>query len=195
MIRKILLTLLLTVGVSQSLHANMPTGMPDMNMAMADMRKGMAILPFLTAHIENNEKLTSKDVELFLDAVKKKDSHYGKYSDGIEKGYEKAAQVLKPGVSFDTFATKSIELSGIKNELDKEAKLVGYADALDLTLKSTRIMRAMMAVEMEKEIAKAPKGQQAMMRSMLSGMTGKSNPEDIETLKPYADQLKQMMGQ
>lgn len=195
MIKKILLTLLLTLGTSQSLHANMPTGMPDMNMAMADMQKGMALLPFLTAHIENNEKLTSKDVELFLDAVKKKDSHYEKYSDGIEKGYEKAAQVLKPGVSFDTFVTKSIELSGIKNELNKEAELIGYDDALDLTLKSTRITRAMMAVEMEKEIAKAPKGQQAMMRSMMSGMMGKSNPADIETLKPYADQLKQIMGQ
>lgn len=195
MIKKILLTLLLTLGTSQSIHANMPTGMANMNMSMADMQKGMALLPFLTAHIESDERLSSKDVELFLDTIKKKDNHYGKYSDGIEKGYEKAAQVLKSGVSFDTFATKSIELSGIKNTLDKEAELIGYNDALDLTLKSTRIIRAMMAIEIEKEIAKAPKGQQAMMRSMMSGMTGKTNPVDIETVQPYADQLKQIMSQ
>ena len=195
MIRKILLTLLLALGISQSAHADTATGMPDMNAAMADMQKGMALLPYITAPIENNDKLTSKDVELFLEVVKKGDSSYGKYMDGIEKGNEKAAQVLKPGVSFDTFIKKSIELSGLKNELDKEAESIGYDDALDLTLKSTRIIRAMVAVMMEKEIAKAPKEQQAMMRNMMSGMTGKSKPEDIETVKPYADQLKQMMGQ
>ncbi len=195
MIRKTLLTLLLLLGTSQSIHANMPTGMPNMNMAMADMQKGMALLPFLTAHIESDEKLTSKDVELFLNTIKKKDSHYGKYSDGIEKGYEKAAQVLKSGVSFNTFATRSIELSGIKNELDKEAKLVGYDDALDLTLKSTRIIKAMMTIELERQIAKAPKEQHAMIRSMMSGMTGETNPADIETVQPYADQLKQIMAQ
>jgi len=195
MIRKILLTLLLALGISQSAHADTATGMPDMNAAMADMQKGMALLPYITAPIENDDKLTSKDVELFLEVVKKGDSSYGKYMDGIEKGNEKAAQVLKPGVSFDTFIKKSIELSGLKNELDKEAESIGYDDALDLTLKSTRIIRAMVAVMMEKEIAKAPKEQQAMMRNMMSGMTGKSKPEDIETVKPYADQLKQMMGQ
>jgi len=192
MIRKLFFTCVLALGLAQSIHADAAQGMPNMNMDMAEMQKGMAILPFLTAPIESSDKLTAKDVELFLDAVKKKDKAYGKYSEGMDKGYEKAAQVLKKGVSFDTFVKKAIELSGMQNELDKEAQSIGYDDALDLTLKSTRIVRAMMAAEMEKEIAKAPKEQQEMMRNMMSGMMGTAKPEDVEVVKPYVDQLKQM---
>ncbi len=193
MIKKLLFSTLLILGILQSAQAEMPSsGMQNMNVDMAEMQKGMALLPFLTAPIESNDKLTSKDVELLLDAIKKKDKAYGKYSEGMQKGYEKAAQVLKKGVSFDTFVKKAIELSGIESELNKEAESIGYDDALDMTLKSTRIVRAMMALEMEKEIAKAPKEQQVMMRNMMSGMMGAGKPADMEVVKPYLEQFKQL---
>ena len=193
MIKKILFMLLLTCGVSSNIYADTAAQMPNMNAQMDEMQKGMALLPFLTAPIESNEKLTSKDVELFLDSIKKKDSHYADYSDKMEQGYEKAAQVLKKGVSFDTFVKKAIELSGVQDALDKDAREIGYENALDLTLKTTRIVRAMMAVEMEKQIAQAPKEQQEMMRNMMSGMMGSAKAEDIEVVKPYADQIKKIM--
>ncbi|BAF72279.1 hypothetical protein [Sulfurovum sp. NBC37-1] len=193
MIKKTIFSLLLLWGFSSTVSADMAAQRPDMNAQMAQMQKGMALLPFLTAPIESNEKLTSKDVELFLSTIQKKDMHYADYSEKMEKGYEEAAAVLKKGVSFDTFVKKAIELSGVQGVLDKDAKEIGYEDALDLTLKTTRIVRAMMAIEMEKQIAKAPKEQQAMMRNMMSGMMGVPKPEDLEVVKPYADQLKQIM--
>ena len=58
----------------------------------------------------------------------------------------KAAKVLPKGVSYDTFSKKSIALSGQKNALDEKAMARGYKDALDLTLKSTRIKRAMVSI-------------------------------------------------
>ncbi|AKF25108.1 hypothetical protein YH65_06645 [Sulfurovum lithotrophicum] len=193
MIKKIVFTLLLTFGFLSNIHAEMSAQMPNMNAQMQEMQKGMALLPFLTAPIESNDKLSSKDVELFMALIKKKDSHYADYSDKMEKGYEKAAAVLKKGVSFDTFVKKAIELSGVQNVLDKDAREIGYDSALDLTLKTTRIVRAMMAVEMEKQIAQAPKEQQEMMRNMMSGMMGSAKAEDIAVVKPYADELKQIM--
>jgi len=142
---------------------------------------------------QSNEKLTAKDVELFLDSIQKKNEHYADYSEKMEQGYEKAAQVLKQGVSFDTFVKKAIELSGVKDALDKDAREIGYENALDLTLKTTRIVRAMMAIEMEKQIAAAPKEQQEMMRNMMSGMMGTAKPEDVAVVKPFAEQLSKLM--
>ena len=193
MIKKILFSLLFLCGFSASIYADTSSQMPDMNANMAEMKKGMALLPFLTAPIENNDKLTSKDVELFLSTIQKKDSHYADYSDNMEKGYEKAATVLKKGVSFDTFVKKAIELSGVQSELDKDARELGYESAADLTLKTTRIVRAMMSIEMEKQIAQAPKEQQEMMRNMMSGMMGTAKAEDIEVVKPFAAQLNAIM--
>ena len=142
---------------------------------------------------QSNEKLTAKDVELFLDSIQKKNEHYADYSEKMEQGYEKAAQVLKQGVSFDTFVKKAIELSGVKDALDKDAREIGYENALDLTLKTTRIVRAMMAIEMEKQIAAAPKEQQEMMRNMMSGMMGTAKPDDVAVVKPFAEQLSKLM--
>ena len=193
MIKKIIFTLLLLGGFSSNSYADMPTQTPDMNAQMAQIQKGMAMLPFLAAPIENSDKLSSKDVELFLSTIQNKDKHYADYSENMEKGYEKAAAVLQKGVSFDTFVKKAIELSGVQNELDRDAKEIGYEDALELTLKTTRIVRAMMAVEMEKQLAQAPKEQMEMMRNMMSGMMGSAKAEDIEVVKPYADQPKKIM--
>jgi hypothetical protein len=192
MIKKLFFICVLALGLAQSIHAETVQGMPNMNVDMAEMQKRMAILPFLTAPIESNDKLTSNDVELFLEAVKKKDKAYGKYSEGMDRGYEKAAQVLKEGVSFDTFAKKAIELSGMQSELDKEAQKIGYDNALDLTLKSTRIVRVLMVLEVEKNIAKASKVEQMIMRNMLSGMMGAPKKEDIEVVKPYVDQFEHL---
>ena len=193
MIKKTIFSLLLLCGFSSTLSADMSGQMPDMNAQMAEMQKGMALLPFLTAPIESNEKLTPKDVELFLDSIQKKNGHYADYSEKMEQGYEKAAQVLKQGVSFDTFVKKAIELSGVKDALDKDAREIGYENALDLTLKTTRIVRAMMAIEMEKQIAAAPKEQQEMMRNMMSGMMGTAKPEEVAVVKPFAAQLTKLM--
>jgi len=193
MIKKTIFSLLLLCGFSSTLSADMAGQMPDMNAQMAEMQKGMALLPFLTAPIESNEKLTAKDVELFLDSIQKKNEHYADYSEKMEQGYEKAAQVLKQGVSFDTFVKKAIELSGVKDALDKDAREIGYENALDLTLKTTRIVRAMMAIEMEKQIAAAPKEQQEMMRNMMSGMMGTAKPEEVAVVKPFAAQLTKLM--
>ncbi len=193
MIKKILFILFLTLGISTSTQSKAPGNMPDMNAAMAALQEKMQIMPYMNAPIESKEKLTSKDMNLFIHTIQKNNSHYKKHNKIVEKGYMKAAKVLPKGVSFDTFAKKSIALSGKQNALDEKAKAMGYEDALDLTLKSTRIKRAMVSIEMDKHmgfLSQVPKQQRQMMQSMISTMIGSASKADIRAVKPYTKYLK-----
>lgn len=193
MIKKILFILFLTLGISTSTQSKAPGNMQDMNAAMATLQEKMQIMPYMNAPIESKEKLTSKDMNLFIHTIQKNNSHYKKHNKIVEKGYMKAAKVLPKGVSFDTFAKKSIALSGKQNALDEKAKAMGYEDALDLTLKSTRIKRAMVSIEMDKHmgfLSQVPKQQRQMMQSMMSTMIGSASKADIRAVKPYTKYLK-----
>lgn len=193
MIKKILFILLLTLGTSTGTQAKVPGNMPDMNAAMSVLQEKMQIMPYMNAPIESKEKLTSKDMNLFIHTIQKNNSHYKKHNKIVEQGYMKAAKVLSKGVSYDTFAKKSIALSGQKNALDEKAKAMGYKDALDLTLKSTRIKRAMVSIEMGKHMgffSQVPKQQRQMMQSMMSSMIGSASKADIRAVKPYTKYLK-----
>ncbi len=193
MIKKILFILLLVLGISTSTQAKAAGNMPDMDAAMAVLQEKMQIMPYMNAPIESKEKLTSKDMNLFIHTIQKNNSHYKKHNKIMEKGYMKAAKVLPEGVSYDTFAKKSIALSGQKNALDEKAKAMGYKDALDLTLKSTRIKRAMVSIEMDKHMgffSQVPQQQRQMMQGMMSSMIGSTSKADIRAVKPYTKYLK-----
>ena len=110
MIKKILFILLLVLGISTSTHAKAPGNIPDMNAAMAVLQGKMQIMPYMNAPIESQEKLTSKDMNLYIHTIRKNNSHYKKHNKIVEKGYIKAAKVLPEGVSYDTFAKKSLSL-------------------------------------------------------------------------------------
>ncbi len=193
MFKKTVIAAAMVLGLSQGAQADMSAGMPNMGEANAQMQKSMALLPFLTAPIESSEVLSDDDVKRFIAAIKEKKSNYRDYSKKIEKGYEKAAEVVQKGANFNTFVKKAIELSGVKSKLNRDARDLGYNDALDLTIKSARIGRAMVMAKMDEEIAKVPKEQQEMMRSMTSGMVGQVKKEDIEVVKPYLGELEKIM--
>ena len=193
MIRKILFTLLVVLGISANIYAKAPSNMPDINMAMATLQEKMKIMPYMNAPIENREKLSSKDMKLFVHTIQKNRYHYKKHNKIVEKGYQKAAKTVPQGVSFDTFAEKAITLSGQQKALDKKAQQMGYQNALDLTLKSTRIKRAMVSIEMDKGmsfLSQIPAPQRNMMQSMLSSMLGSASKADIKAVKPYAKHLR-----
>lgn len=160
----------------------------NMNMQIDSMKS----LPFITAPIEKSDPLSKSDIEKYMAMVDKSQRHK-EIEAAMKVGDNKAVSVLKPGVSYDTYIAKSIELSGQKAKLDSFAKEKGYADGVDLFITITRITRAMMSIKMEEKFAQMPKEQQAMARSMMSGMMGKSSAEDKAAVKPYASKLMVMM--
>ena len=163
--------------------------MSDINTAMNVLQQKMILMPFITAPIEINRKLSSKDVKLYRHTREKNHAAYTQHKKIIESQYEKAAKRLKPGVSFNTFIEKAITLSSKKDSLDKNAKLMGYRDALDLSITSSRIKRALISIEMDKHVTVIPSAQRGMVRSMLSKIIGNVNKADIRAVKPYAKEL------
>ena len=160
----------------------------NMNMKIDSMKS----LPFLTAPIEKSDPLTKSDIEKYMAMVDKLE-HDKEIEGAMDLGDKKAVNVLKPGVSYDTYIAKSIELSGQKEKLDSFAKEIGYEDSFDLFITTTRITRAVMSIKMEKKFVQMPKEQQAMARSMMGGMMGESSDEDMAVVKPYSAKLMAMM--
>ena len=150
--------------------------------------KALKLQPYITAKIENNDPLTKSDIEKYM-TMMDNISRNKEIEDEMQSGSIKAANVLKPGVSYDTYIAKSIELSGQKAKLDSIAKEYGYRNAYIMMITSTKIMRSVMSIQMEQEFAQMPKEQQAMARSMTGGMMGTASPEDIAVVKPYAAKL------
>jgi hypothetical protein len=183
------LLLFIALSLSTLSYANAQKNMPDVNAAMGILQQKMILMPFITASIDINRKLSSKDVKLYIHTRKKNNAAYRQQSKIIESQYEKAARRLKKGVSFNTFTLKAIELSGKKTSLDKNAKLMGYEDALDLSITSSRIKRALISIEMDRHANIIPSVQRAMMKSMISGLMGNVSNADIRAVKPYAKEL------
>ena len=163
--------------------------MSDINTAINVLQQKMILMPFITAPIEIDRKLSSKDVKLYRHTREKNHAAYTQHKKIIESQYEKAAKHLKKGVSFNTFIEKAIALSGKKDSLDKNAKLMGYRDALDLSITSSRIKRALISIEMDKHVTVIPSAQRGMVRSMLSKIIGNVSKADIRAVKPYVKEL------
>lgn len=153
---------------------------------------GLKLMPYVTAKIENNNPLSNSDIENFMTMMDNVERNK-EVENAMTSGGMQAANVLKPGVSYDTYVTKSIELSGQKTKLDSMAKEYGYNDAVSMMITTTKIIRSVMSIQMEEKFAKMPKEQQAMARSMMGGMMGTASPKDIATVKPYASKLMAQM--
>jgi len=183
------LLLLIALSASSFSYANAQKNIPDINTAMGVLQQKMILMPFITAHIGIDRKLSSRDIKIYIHTRKKNHAAYSQQLKIIERQYEKAAKRLNPGVSFNTFTEKAISLSGKKVALDKNAKLMGYRDALDLSITSSRIKRALISIEMDKHVTIIPSAQREMVRSMLSKIIGNVNKADIRAVKPYAKEL------
>ena len=170
-----------------------PEGMPDMSQIQAQMQESMKILPFLTAPIEDKTPLGKADIDKFIEAIKVHKQERDESSKKLEEGFKKAANVLKPGVSYDTFIAKAIELSGKKSEMDAMAKKAGYGSALEEMIVSARITRAMAKIQMDKQLADIPESQRAMMQNMMKSSLGMVPPADVAAVTPYADQLMELI--
>ena len=161
--------------------------------AQTEMAESMALLPFLSATIEQDRVLNKKDIERYRSFLSNKKAQREEMKDAFLLGAKKASKVLNPGITYNTYVAKSIELSGKKKMLDDNAKSNGYVDAVDQILISTRITRAVIRIEMEKKYVQMPKEQRAMAEQMMTSMLGVSSAEDIEVVKPYALEIFEHM--
>ena len=190
MIKKILISGMLTFSV-----VSYAQDMPDMNVLFGKLQKHMDVLSYVNAPIVNQKALTSSDMELFVNNVQKNKSQLKKDAKSLKHGFTKASKVVKKGSTFNAFAEKAIELSGYKESLDETAKEMGYKNALELTLLTTRITRAMVSIEMDKHsslLSAVPEGNQDMIKGMLSNLLGSASNADVEVVKPYAKELKHL---
>lgn len=159
----------------------------------AQMEESMALLPFLSATIEQDRALNDKDIERYKHFLANKKAQRIEMKDAFLVGSKKAAKVLKPGVTFNTFVAKSIVLSGKKKMIDDYAKENAYEDGTDQIVTSTRITRAVVSIEMEKKYAAMPKEQREMAKQMMASMLGVASAEDLKVVKPYALEIFEKM--
>ena len=109
----------------------------------------------------------------------------------MKKGLSEAAKVLpETGTTFEEYIRKAIELSGKQEELDKIARAYGYKDALDQTVESHRIIRAMMSIMVEEKLQNMPDQVRSMAQDAIKDYMPQANESDIKYVSPYMRTLK-----
>jgi len=156
-------------------------------------QRNIGTLRFLTAPIEDTSPLRQEEIERFIQRLKKHSQDHKYMTQKLQETFPKAAKTLPKDASYDTFVHKTIALSGIKDALEARAKKMGYDNAQEAMVRTTRILRAFHKVEADRQIAKRPAQQQQIIKMLMAKRAPAANPADVEAVKPYLDQYKKAL--
>lgn len=148
-------------------------------------------LHLMNAPIHKHSRLGTIEIKRFIAMEKKDKTLYGKAYPDMKKALSAAAKVLpEERTSFEQFIQKAIELSQKKEELDKNAQQYGYPNALEQTVQSHRIIRAMMTISVAKKLQTVPTQMREMVQEKIRAYMPPVNEKDINYVLPYMGLLK-----